>query len=333
MRTQKGDMMPTGSDPVDHDASNSATMSGVPLSWDDFTRRLAESLGRMAIESFLILSLPADVAGVRAYVQFAHWAHDASQGLRTEAAGNKNLPGTRPLTPAQEERLEALAWQCPDTDSAVGNYIRDWPMPAPFAEVAAVAVRTLREVYGVAEPAELRFRYALFGSGDVADLALGLEPEERPLRPRSKPSRRPSAGTLSPIVEQGLRRWLRVDRLERDADSDYPIRVGSALIFVRVVEDELPMIAIFSTILAGVEEGPALFAALDDINRRIRFARAFSIGRTILVATELPVVDITADQIAFACMQLGSLADHLDDVLHGRFGGGFAFEGRPTLVN
>ena len=328
-------MMAAGSDSVDHDASNSATMSGAPRSWDDFTRRLADGLGRMAIESFLILSLPDDIAGVRAYVQFAHWANDdgASEGLRTEAAGNRNLPGTRPLTPAQEERLQALAWQRPDTDSAVGNYVRDWPMPAPFAEVAAMAVRTLREVYGVAQAADLRFRYALFGSGDVEDLALGLEPEERPMRPRSKPPRRPPAGALSPIVEDGLRRWLHVDRLERDADGDYPIRVGTALIFVRVVEDQLPMIAIFSTILAGVEEGPALFAALDDINRRIRFARAFSIGRTILVATELPVVDITADQIAFACMQLGSLADHLDDVLHGRFGGGFAFEGRPALVN
>ena len=84
-----------------------------------------------------------------------------------------------------------------------------------------MAVRTLREVYGVAEPAELRFRYAVFGSGDGEDLGLGLEPEERPLRPRSKPPRRPSAGALSPIVEDGLRRWLRVDRLERDADGDF----------------------------------------------------------------------------------------------------------------
>ena len=40
-----------------------------------------------------------------------------------------------------------------------------------------------------------------------------------------------------------------------------------------------------------------------------------------------------ADQVAFACTQLGALSNHLDDVLHGRFGGSFAFDGRSILVN
>ena len=323
------------SEPANNSANSSASASSEALSWDEFAHRLADGISRMALESFLILSLPDDVAGMRAYVQFAHWVNEdgASEGLRTEAVGSTNLPDTRPLTPAQEERLDALAWQRPSTDSKAGNFLRDWSMPAPFAEAAAMAVRTLREVYGVAEPAELRCRYALFEGGDVEDLALGLEPEERPLRPRSKPASRPPAGALSPIVEEGLRRWLGIDRLERDEDGDYPIPVGSALVFVRLADGTLPMIAIFSTILTGVDESPSLFAALNDINRRIRFARAFSIAGTIIIATELPVVDITADQIAFACMQLGSLADHLDDVLHGRFGGAFAFDGRSALIN
>ena len=93
------------------------------------------------------------------------------------------------------------------------------------------------------------------------------------------------------------------------------------------------MVAVFSTILSDVDESPGLFAALNDINRRICFARAFAVARSLVIATELPAVDITADQIAFACTQLAGLADHLDDVLHGRFGGGFAFDDTSTLVH
>ena len=55
--------------------------------------------------------------------------------------------------------------------------------------------------------------------------------------------------------------------------------------------------------------------------------------RQVIVAEELPAVDITADQIAFVCAQLGSLAGHLDDVLHGRFGGASTFEVPPARLN
>jgi hypothetical protein len=44
-------------------------------------------------------------------------------------------------------------------------------------------------------------------------------------------------------------------------------------------------------------------------------------------------VGISPPQIAFACVQLGNLADHLDDVLRGRFGGTTVFEVPRTLVN
>lgn len=305
-----------------------------PMSWEAFTLRLAEGLRRMAVESFLILSQPDDDAGSRGYLQFAHWDKGSGEptGLRVEAAGSRNLPATRRLTPVQEERLGALGWKPPAPEDACQNHVREWDMPPPD-EVAAVVVQTLREVYGVVEPAELRFRYAALGRAHVEDLGLGLEAEPRPQRPGSKPGIRQAGSPLAPVVEEGLRRWLGVGRLARDGDGDYPIPVGSALVFVRVVEGRLPMVAIFSSILSDVEEGPGLFAALNDINTRIRFARAFWAARTIVVAIDLPAIDITADQIAFACVQLGGLADYLDDALHGRFGGGFAFVGRSTPIN
>jgi hypothetical protein len=305
------------------------------MSWDELEGRLASALAKMAVESFLILSLPSDEVGQRAYVQFAHWgeADGSSAGLRAEAVGNTHLPATRHLTPAQTERLAGLGWRSPGPDEASGNFVAEWTMPAPFAEVAALVSRTLREVYGVDSPAQLRFRYSSFTDTEVVHLDLGLEPEERRPRPKSKPPIRPAAAPLGPVVEEGLRRWLGVDRLERDADGDYPVPVGSALLFVRLLEGRPPMIGIFSAILAGVEPEPMLLAALNEINRRIRFARVFWVGGTVVIAGELAAVDITADQIAFACVQLGALADHLDDVLKGRFGGTLAFEVPPGIIH
>ena len=308
--------------------------AGAATAWNEFTGRLADGLGKMMVESFLILELPSDEAGARAYVQFAHCADDdGSAGLRAEAVGSENMPETRPLTPVQEERLDALAWQRPAPDAKGRNFHREWPAPAPCADVAALVTETLREVYGVGEPSELRYRYASFDPVEVEDLDLGLAPVPPTPRPRTKPAKAMSPGQLTPIVEEGLRLWLGIERLERDEDGDYPIPVGSAMVYVRVGDDQLPLVAVFASILTDVDEGPSLFVALNDINRRIRFARAFWVARTIVVATELAAVDVTAEQISFACMQLGSLADHLDDVLHGRFGGGFAFEGGSRLVN
>ena len=308
--------------------------AGAATAWNEFTGRLADGLGKMMVESFLILELPSDEAGARADVQFAHCADDdGSAGLRAEAVGSENMPETRPLTPVQEERLDALAWQRPAPDAKGRNFHREWPAPAPCADVAALVTETLREVYGVGEPSELRYRYASFDPVEVEDLDLGLAPVPPTPRPRTKPAKAMSPGQLTPIVEEGLRLWLGIERLERDEDGDYPIPVGSAMVYVRVGDDQLPLVAVFASILTDVDESPSLFVALNDINRRIRFARAFWVARTIVVATELAAVDVTAEQISFACMQLGSLADHLDEVLHGRFGGGFAFEGRSRLVN
>ena len=90
--------------------------------WDEFGSRLAVGLGNMAVESFLILAIPANAAGGLPYVQFAHWGEgDRSDGLRAEAAGS-NYPATdRELTPTQEERLDRLGWKRPGPDERRGT--------------------------------------------------------------------------------------------------------------------------------------------------------------------------------------------------------------------
>ena len=55
-------------------------------------------------------------------------------------------------------------------------------MPAAFAEVASLAVRSLRDAYGLREPSELVYRRFARGGHDFAEPALGIEPA-RPIAP------------------------------------------------------------------------------------------------------------------------------------------------------
>ncbi|MFH1474363.1 MAG: YbjN domain-containing protein [Chloroflexota bacterium] len=323
--------MTNGAGPEDDDATTAATKRpNAALSWDDFEHRLAAALGRMADETYLILSTLSKDDGPGYYVQFAS---GESCGVRAEAVGSSNLPPARALTPAQEEQLEGLGWQRPKQEDVGRNFLRAWPMPAPLEDVARLAVRTLRDVYGISAPAELRYIHSAFGGGTIAEPDLGIE-AARPIPP-PRPGPRPSQARpeLAPLIEDALKRWLRLDELARDGDGDYPIRVGSAVMFVRLLDGVPPVVRIFSPILHDIGESAALLAAVNEINGRIRFGRVFWVDRQVIVAMELTAVDITADQVAFACIELGNLADHPDDGLHGRFGGATAFATRATLVN
>jgi hypothetical protein len=297
--------------------------------WADLERRLAAALGRMRDDTFLILSTAADDDGRVCYVQFAA----GDWGLRAEAVSSAYLPPDHPLTPAQEADLVALGWLPPGAgDDARPNFSRTWAAPPPVVEVARQAVRTLREVYGVATPRELRHTYTSL-ERVLDDPDLGTEPERPAVPPRPEQHAIRSAAELRPLVEDALERWLGIDELVRDADGDYPIRVGSALIFVQVLDGMPPVVRIFAPLLRDVAASPTLLDALNEINGRIRFGRVFWMGRQVIVAMELTAAGITADQVVFGCTELGNLADHLDDGLHGRFGGATVFATRPTLLN
>jgi len=55
----------------------------------------------------------------------------------------------------------------------------------------------------------------------------------------------------------------------------FDIRMGSAMVFVRVVDAKPPHLAVFSPVLSGIRATPELFDALNDVNTRIRFGRVF----------------------------------------------------------
>lgn len=303
------------------------------IGWPDFERRLVKTLGAMKPETFLILTTPSERGDPCYYVQFAH----ATTDFRAEAVTSGHLPPSSPLRPDQVERIRALGWAEPGPDDRERNAFRMWPVPAPAVEVARLAVETLRSVYGIEAPADLRYRYAALEGTDPPQPSLGIDADTT--RPKSGARFQAWGGgakralQLRGQVERALAAWLGVPRVRPDADGDYPIRVGSAVCYVRLLGGVPPAVGVFSPILREVSVTPELRTALDEINGGIRYGRVFTSGRAVVVAMELPAIGLAPEHVSFACTELGALADHLDGVLHGRFGGRTAFDSSPKLLN
>jgi hypothetical protein len=290
--------------------------------WEEFESRLAAALGRMKPDTFLVLTVSTPRSGGPGpYVQYAH---SGRRGFRAEASGNHFLAAPNALSPEAEELLGELGWQWPEPAGGDDrNFHREWPNPAPWGEVAALSVRTLRDVFGVVSPGSLRYlhRGFLAFEGRLPRLDLGI-PAERMARDRAdaEPGREPALAGLNRRLEDALKAFLGLPELIRDSDGDIPVRVGSALMYVRAVAGTPPLVQLFATVLDDVELTPPLLEAINDINRRILFGRIFWGHRGVIVAMELTGVGMTPEQVSFACVQLGNLADHLDDELRARFG-------------
>jgi hypothetical protein len=127
------------------------------------------------------------------------------------------------------------------------------------------------------------------------------------------------------------------DELTVEANGDIPIRLGSALYRITVLDEDPPLVRVWARILQDVERSIELLEEINDLNRNIVSARVFFVrdedsptGR-VVAATEIPAESMDANDLAHACSAIASLADWVDTTLMVRFGGRTAFaEGDGT---
>jgi hypothetical protein len=315
------------------------TASGDPgsrgeLPWDDFEARLVAALERMALDQYLILSTrPAGDDESLYYVQFAQ---SGRAGFRAETVSNRYLTGAAQLPPAQEEAMADLGWQFPDPHATKPeNFSRQWPMPAPFPEVSRLAVRTLREVFGVGRPGDLVYRRFAREGHDFAEPGLGID-AERPTTPRGKGQPvATTAGELTPLVETALCRFLGTEAVALDPAGNYPVPTGTTLLFVRILPFEPPVVRVFAPVFRGMAPTPELMAALNELNTELLFCRALVVNGEVIVATELRGTAISADDVAWGCLVVGTWVERTRATLADRLGppGPRVPEPSPTLLN
>ena len=103
------------------------------------------------------------------------------------------------------------------------------------------------------------------------------------------------------------------------------IRCGTAVVYLRLVATDRPVLRVFSPLLRQVERSPELLAELNDLNARLNFLRLFWRDRTVYAAAELLGSTLTATELSNACGWISDAADYYDVRLHAQFGGELAF--------
>jgi type III secretion system-like peptide-binding chaperone len=117
-----------------------------------------------------------------------------------------------------------------------------------------------------------------------------------------------------------------------DADHDLDIvtepvaiQAGTAMVLIRLVDADPPVLRVFSPLVRSVERGAELLAELNEINAHLNFLRLFWRDHTIFAATELLAESSDAAAIAHACDAVADLADYYDVRFHDRLGGELAY--------
>ncbi len=130
--------------------------------------------------------------------------------------------------------------------------------------------------------------------------------------------------SLRPHVERIVRAYLGVpdgEPLNVDDDGDIPVRSGSAMYYVSLLDRDPVLVRVWSIVLDEIDPSADLLEELNDMNASIVAARVFSSGRRVVAATELRADTLDAAELAFACDSIGALADWIDNTLQIRFGG------------
>jgi hypothetical protein len=105
-----------------------------------------------------------------------------------------------------------------------------------------------------------------------------------------------------------------------DADGDIPIRWGSAVVYVRVLEDN-PVIRIFSPLVRNVPITDELREAVNELNKNHLFITAFWADDVVLLTADLSGAPFVPQQLLNLLNVVAETADSLDDQLHQRFAG------------
>lgn len=104
-------------------------------------------------------------------------------------------------------------------------------------------------------------------------------------------------------------------RPEQDSDGDLPVRFNGAQFFVRIVGTTNPWVQVFSVAVTGLDPSPELFLELNDINAKMRFARAFFVNGQVLIESEIWSDDVNPSNFHHACANIADATDAFTPVL------------------
>lgn len=294
-------------------------------SWSRFSARLAEVVSMMEPGATLTIgSIASEDEGHSPFVSFS--CGDGHR-ITTEASSNAILGEDFQLTPDQLENLEQQGWRPPNADEphSTQNY---W-FAADQEDAVAIAdqaVGALRDVFAVPHPAFL-------APDQLAEVLTPPTPREASLRAYRaddlvaiSPT---SADHLDTLVGAELVRSLGHQPL-RDADGDFAIRVGSAMVFVRITTDAREVL-VFSPLVHELEGRSRAMEVISDLNAEARFVKFLLIRDRVFASMSVLAHPFVPAHLHQALTTMSLVADQLDEQLATKLRGRTTFNDEDSV--
>src|SRR3954447_9024034 len=297
--------------------------------WSRFQARLADHVAEMDDDEVLVISADSAVdpeaEGAAPYVQFCAWGGTL---VRSEVSSNAFLAEEVRLDEAGVAALEDLGWLDPAVgdedagDEASANFHLDTER-AEADRLAVMACRALRDIFGVPHPAFL-------SAGTLeedADPELGIPavvsvPEEASVEPPAVFPR--DRDHLRGLVDRALTPFFG-NEPRHDEDDDIPVVSGSALVFVRVME-QMPTVELFCCLVHDVTDADRAAFEVAVLNRDETFLKFLLVDDAVMAYLYLPAYPFAPEQLRTMLSVMSRSVDKLDDDLATRVGGRKTFE-------
>jgi hypothetical protein len=294
--------------------------------WVDFAARLAEVLSMMDATEPLTVSTHDGHEDLAGYVKFVAPSRDRLLAL---IPSNALLPDEHDLTSDQADELIGFGWEPPDPAAGDETTSHYWlsGSQARSDRLAAQAVIALRDVFGVHHPVFLASDVLaeILQAGPIDDdIDAALQPGAAlvPARPPDDNAAILPANAihLSQLVERVLAAMPEITPM-RDAEGDLAIRVGSAMVFVRVPADAQEVL-VFAPVVHDVEGRSRATEVLNDINSHARWVRFALLRDRVFVTMSILARPFVGAHLRQAIAEVCKVADGVDDLLaqslHGR---------------
>jgi hypothetical protein len=290
--------------------------------WAEFQARLSEVISVIDDSVDLRIGTESESADAAPYLTFSS---PVRHRVRCEAASNAVLGEDFQLTADQLATMEGYGWNPPTEQSLVAS-VNFWVEDSQEQSdrLAELAVRALRDVYGVQHP--------VFLAPD--QLAEVLQPKPGPITATAEFAvddvRATVPGSqehLNDLVDEELTEMFG-HRPIRDAEGDIAIRVGSTMLFLRTAADGREIV-VFAAVVHDVAGRSRATEILNDLNVDVRWVKFQLIRDRVFVTLSLPARPFVPAHLHQAVRIMSEVADGIDDELAGKLNGRTTFGEEP----
>jgi hypothetical protein len=288
--------------------------------WSAFQARLADRVADLSDDEIVVVEVGSvvdqDAEGAAPYVQFCAWGDTR---VRCEVSSNEYLDPHVRIDRAGVDTIVELGWSAPTArrDEDAGEGSSNFFLDAERVEgdrLAVMTTRVLRDIFGVAHPAFLV-------TDDLAPETSPAPPEPPVEAPATFPRDREH---LQELVDAALTPFFGHEP-SHDEDDDIPVVSGSAMVFVRVLE-EAPIVQLFCPLVREVGDRDRAAFEVSVLNRDQRFLKFVLAGDDVMVHMYLPAYPFAPEHLRAMLALMSSSVDTLDDDLVARVGGRRMFE-------